>query len=80
MVMREHSELIKRRRGQEPATGNQLWRLNSLGLLLSISAEKWEKVADIKVDVTNGQPADALYITQEEAHHWLQAAKDDGIW
>lgn len=81
-AMREHAHLVGRIRRREPASGNQLWRLNALGLLLVIAESKAKEAQKNQpsANVQNGEVSDALYITQEEASNWLSLAKEDGLW
>lgn len=79
--LREHATLLHERQQSEPATGNQLWRLNAIGLLPGIVAEKQEHLENKPaIAVDDGETSTDIYITKREANHWLTLAKNDGLW
>jgi len=79
-AMREHSHILASRQRTQPATGNQLWRLNVLGLLGSIMDQKREADEGATFDPNNGEAVDWLFISQDEASQILQYAREDGLW
>jgi hypothetical protein len=79
--LREHAALLQERQQNEPATGNQLWRLNATGLLPSLIAQKQEHLEHKPaIALDDGETSSDIYITKREASHWLQLARDDGLW
>lgn len=65
----------------QPATGNQLWRLNVLGILGNLFAAKLKDAdEDEVIHVENGDIDGSLYVSQGEASQLLQWAKDKGMW